>query len=674
MDNEPNSDIPSVVMRRSNGVPANDELASLTLATDAELLMRFTRHGDESAFEQIVTRHGAMVLGVSRQILRDAHAAEDAFQATFLLLAKRGDSVRRQSSLAAWLYRIAYRTSLLIVKRKSRRQEIAMEAEPVSDLPESLRALERQELQRAFWEEMERLPTEYQQSLLLCALEGRSRREASELLECTEASLKGRLTRARKLLRMRLARRGLAFSVALGLAMQSVAECEASLTAGKVQSLITEGLAVRAEGKPQTTELNRPYQIAQQGVQTMFVQTVLRIAVVAVAITGAVGILASPLLLGNTVAEEGSAVSVSRSRGAGETLDIPATSNVSASYSESFPAVVSSDVEGGGTTIEPAANVEFPRSETVSRPAGSRQPTAIVAGSAPESAGFPPSGNAAFQPPVPADVTTQNARPAPPNMPVPVAAPQPTPPPAVYTPVAPQAVPGYSTPPTLNLVPHPGYPQPNYTAPPAPAYVPSYGTVDRGEERRARLEIEREFLNRKADALRLQARAKEQLQRVVQLKLENATTDIAKAELKAEAMQLEAEMVLLTAEAERTHLESDLVGRQFEAYSPRTPVRASSGTTGTRPPASNPYQQDSRRQLPETIEPGVRLKIQSAGLPPDALLAAVVTVEASGKIALGPLYGRVEVRGLTLEEAEEKIVKQLSEFIREPRVQVTFAD
>src|SRR5438067_6743403 len=93
-------------------------------AGDGELLIRYRRERDQDAFRSLVSRHGPMVLGVCRRVLRDHHAAEDAFQATFVVLAKKADAVRPPDRLAPWLYGVAYRTALKARGRAFRRQQV----------------------------------------------------------------------------------------------------------------------------------------------------------------------------------------------------------------------------------------------------------------------------------------------------------------------------------------------------------------------------------------------------------------------------------------------------------------------------------------------------------------------------------------------------------------------
>lgn len=200
------------------------EAGSVAGLTDAQLVDRFLDPGRpraiaEQAFAALVERHGPMVLGVCRRTLRDAHDADDAFQATFLVLVKKAHAISVGADLGPWLFAVALRTAqearTRAAKRRAKeRQVIAMpRAEPSPDeiLPELREVLD---------EELGRLPERYRSPLVLCELEGRSRKEAAALLGLPEGTISSRLARGRGMLRERLARRGLAFSSgALAVAM-----------------------------------------------------------------------------------------------------------------------------------------------------------------------------------------------------------------------------------------------------------------------------------------------------------------------------------------------------------------------------------------------------------------------------------------------------------------------
>lgn len=187
--------------------------------SDAALLERFVRRRDQDAFAVVVGRHGPMVLHVCRRVLGDAQAAEDAFQATFLVLARRADVVR-PGALAAWLYgtaqRVALKSRAAMLRR--RRSEGEPMTDPVADpRPDPLAELSARELLAVLDAEVTRLPEVYRLPIILCCLEGRSQEEAARLLGWTAGSVKGRLERGRVRLHAQLARRGLTLAAAFGM-------------------------------------------------------------------------------------------------------------------------------------------------------------------------------------------------------------------------------------------------------------------------------------------------------------------------------------------------------------------------------------------------------------------------------------------------------------------------
>lgn len=194
---------------------ANQTSGSMELLPDSDLLTRFVSERDEEAFAELVRRHGRMVLAVCHQVLRRHHDAQDAFQATFLILATRSHLIRRENSVASWLYRVAYRVSMRSAKQRKNRDAVDIENECAAERDDPLQTIYEQSLQTALHEELSRLPNSYQAPLVLCYLKGMSRTEAADALECTASSVKARLARAKKMLRVRLSRRGVAMSVAM---------------------------------------------------------------------------------------------------------------------------------------------------------------------------------------------------------------------------------------------------------------------------------------------------------------------------------------------------------------------------------------------------------------------------------------------------------------------------
>ncbi len=180
---------------------------------DGQLLEGFVRTRDPAAFRDLVARHGPSVLRVCRGLLHDPHEAEDALQATFLILVRRAPSIRDPERLDAWLVGVARKVAARarrrgVVRSERERKWAAMHPEA----RESDRPLD--DIRRVVREEIDRLPESYRQPLALCYLEGLTHEEAAERLGWPVGTVKTRLARARGRLRDRLDRRGLGLSVA----------------------------------------------------------------------------------------------------------------------------------------------------------------------------------------------------------------------------------------------------------------------------------------------------------------------------------------------------------------------------------------------------------------------------------------------------------------------------
>jgi serpin B len=177
--------------------------------TDAQLLMRFVRGREPAALEELVRRHGPMAWGVCRRILGNDHDAEDAFQATFLVLVRKASSIRPQAKVGNWLYGVARQTALKARATRARRRT---RETPVDEMPEPA-VMERElwsDLEPWLDQEVSRLPEKYRTVIVLCELEGKTVREAARQLGCPEGTVGSRLARARALLARQLARHGLA--------------------------------------------------------------------------------------------------------------------------------------------------------------------------------------------------------------------------------------------------------------------------------------------------------------------------------------------------------------------------------------------------------------------------------------------------------------------------------
>src|SRR5215831_5704356 len=212
--------------------------------TDADLLARFLAHRDEAAFELLLWRHGTMVLHLCRDVTRDEHAAEDAFQATFLALVRKAASIRSRESLGAWLYQVAYRVALRA--RRSERETVNLDAVDDPEARELPDEIELRELRPLLHEEVQRLPAKYRTPIVLCYLEGLTHEETARQLGWPKGTVAGRVARARDLLRKRLARRGVSLPVALSALALAPGAVSATVPAALVQTTLRAGLLVAA--------------------------------------------------------------------------------------------------------------------------------------------------------------------------------------------------------------------------------------------------------------------------------------------------------------------------------------------------------------------------------------------------------------------------------------------
>lgn len=181
------------------------------VVTDAQLLERFLHARDEAAFELLMWRHGPMVFGVCLRVLQHTQDAEDAFQAAFLMLARKANSIGRRESVSGWLYMVAYRIALRARTRTLRRGRVER---PLGDLPIDEKSRDPadlsswRELRQLLDAELSQIPEKYRTAFILCHLEGKTCEEAAEHLGCPRGTVQSRVGRARERLRARLSRRG----------------------------------------------------------------------------------------------------------------------------------------------------------------------------------------------------------------------------------------------------------------------------------------------------------------------------------------------------------------------------------------------------------------------------------------------------------------------------------
>jgi RNA polymerase sigma-70 factor (ECF subfamily) len=272
-------------MNPTHAAPA-DPPADGAALPDGELLRRYLAGREESALEVLVRRHGPMVLGVCRRVLGDAHDAEDAFQATFLVFVRKAGSIRPREMVGPWLYGVATRTALKARARAARRRtrEKQVDVLPEVAAPVAAAAADwRPLLDRA----VQALPAKYRLPVILCELQGRSRAEAAGLLKLPEGTLSSRLARARELLRRRLAPGAAAVLGTAVFAQMAPASVPAALVQSTVQAATAFAAGTAAGASAAAAALAK-------GVLTSMRMTTLLIALLtAGALGGAVGLLSA---------------------------------------------------------------------------------------------------------------------------------------------------------------------------------------------------------------------------------------------------------------------------------------------------------------------------------------------------------------------------------------------
>lgn len=269
------------------GAPAPS--GSAGSCTDGQLLERYVKRGDAGAFEFLVRRHGPMVLGVCRRVLRNADDADDAFQATFLVLARKAASVRPPERVGSFLYGVAVRCArdarTAIARRRSKESQVmprpdAVAGDPAHDLRDMLDL------------ELARLPEKYRLPVVLCDLEGRTRVQVARQLGWAEGTVAGRLARARTLLARRLARRGVAVSaLALSLLLER-SPWTASLSASLLSSTVKVSSLVAAGQSAAVALVSVKAAALAEGALKALLLTKLKVALVIALVLGIVGGLA----------------------------------------------------------------------------------------------------------------------------------------------------------------------------------------------------------------------------------------------------------------------------------------------------------------------------------------------------------------------------------------------
>jgi RNA polymerase sigma factor (sigma-70 family) len=250
------------------------QLAAAHLAEavpDEQLLERYARRRDEAAFAALVRRHGPLVLGACRRVLRDGHAAEDVFQATFVVLARKAAAAQRPRALGPWLYGVATRTALKVRGRDARRRTAERQAAVADGAADAPDGLLWRDLRPVLDEAVAALPEHFRVPFVLHHLEGATVAEVARRLGCPQGTVAARLARAKERLRGRLAHRGLTASAAALTALLSQQAAPAGVPAALVVSTAT---AATVAAGPQVIGAATAAALTQGGVQAMFLTKV----------------------------------------------------------------------------------------------------------------------------------------------------------------------------------------------------------------------------------------------------------------------------------------------------------------------------------------------------------------------------------------------------------------
>jgi RNA polymerase sigma factor (sigma-70 family) len=260
--------------------------------SDGALLSAFVENRDANAFEELVRRHGPMVLGVCQRLLGTWQDAEDAFQAVFLVLVRKASSISPRGLVGNWLYGVARQTAVRVreqnFKRMRRERQVVMMPDP-----EAKADSDWNELRTVLDEELSRLPDRYRAVVILCDVEGRTRKDAARHLRCPEGSVSSKLARARAMLSKRLARRGVTLSagaVAMTIAEHATAHMPAELvnqTIRHASILLAGSMSV---GELSSARVPAKVSVIAQGV----------LGAMTVQKTVTTGVLATVLILGST--------------------------------------------------------------------------------------------------------------------------------------------------------------------------------------------------------------------------------------------------------------------------------------------------------------------------------------------------------------------------------------
>jgi RNA polymerase sigma factor (sigma-70 family) len=250
---------------------------------DRDLLQRFRTQHDQAAFHTLLRRHGPTVLDVCRSVLGDGPDAEDAFQATFLVLAQKAGSIRKGASLGSWLHGVAYRSALKARAQSAARQKHEARVPPRQAVEAD--DLSWREVRQALHEALGGVPERYREPLVLCYLAGATQRRAAARLGLAERTLRERLERGRELLRASLVRRGLGPAAVLAVAAWPAAKVSAAVPPALADSTVKAATGLAAGGPAASVVSAKVAALTEGVLKTMFLSK-LKVATAALLVTG----------------------------------------------------------------------------------------------------------------------------------------------------------------------------------------------------------------------------------------------------------------------------------------------------------------------------------------------------------------------------------------------------
>jgi RNA polymerase sigma factor (sigma-70 family) len=259
-----------------------------SLLNDRDLLRRFVQDADELAFAEIVRRHQGLVMGVCRRVIGNAADIDDAFQATFITLARRPRQIRRESSLSSWLYTVAWRTSIRLVRQRRKHPVEPLTTDPSDEHTDPLDQIASAQHCLVLDEELNILPSKYREVLVMTYFAGQGSQQIADQLNVSKGTIDGRIRQARNMLRVRLARRGVAISV-LAVAAGLSSGPNAAAATPLLESTIQLGAQTLSGSLPGTTDISHLEAFIRQETTMLSSKLLLSTALCVTAVVGLVG-------------------------------------------------------------------------------------------------------------------------------------------------------------------------------------------------------------------------------------------------------------------------------------------------------------------------------------------------------------------------------------------------